>query len=74
MYVNIIYIVSYVCRYFKSHTLLVEQRLEKDKLPEVVRESDAALRYVFLLSLLDTQNIIGLLQFTVALWVFNTTE
>ncbi|XP_068179136.1 cytosolic 5'-nucleotidase 3 isoform X1 [Antennarius striatus] len=30
--------------YFKSHTLLVEQRLEKDKLSEVVRESDAALR------------------------------
>ncbi|KAM9783007.1 cytosolic 5'-nucleotidase 3 isoform 1-T1 [Neosynchiropus ocellatus] len=30
--------------YFKSHTLLVEQRIEKDKLPEVVRESDAALR------------------------------
>nr|XP_033958159.1 cytosolic 5'-nucleotidase 3-like [Pseudochaenichthys georgianus] len=30
--------------YFKSHTLLVEQRLEKDKLPEVVRESEAALR------------------------------
>ncbi|KAG7265288.1 hypothetical protein CRUP_005266 [Coryphaenoides rupestris] len=29
--------------YFKSHTLLVEQRLEKDKLPDVVRESDAAL-------------------------------
>lgn len=30
--------------YFKSHTLLVEQRLEKEKLPEVVRESEAALR------------------------------
>ncbi|KAI5093088.1 cytosolic 5'-nucleotidase 3, partial [Silurus meridionalis] len=30
--------------YFKSHTLLVEQRLEKDKLPEVVRESDVSLR------------------------------
>ncbi|KAK9960372.1 hypothetical protein ABG768_008233 [Culter alburnus] len=30
--------------YFKSHTLLVEQRLEKDKLPEVVRESDVCLR------------------------------
>ncbi|KAM4735544.1 cytosolic 5'-nucleotidase 3 isoform 2-T2 [Anableps anableps] len=30
--------------YFKSHSLLVEQRLEKDKLPEVVRESDVALR------------------------------
>ncbi|KAG7231738.1 hypothetical protein INR49_009982 [Caranx melampygus] len=30
--------------YFKSHSLLVEQRIEKDKLPEVVRESDAALR------------------------------
>uniref|UniRef100_A0AAQ4SA80 5'-nucleotidase n=1 Tax=Gasterosteus aculeatus aculeatus TaxID=481459 RepID=A0AAQ4SA80_GASAC len=30
--------------YFKSHTLLVEQRLERDKLAEVVRESDAALR------------------------------
>ncbi|KAI9520173.1 Cytosolic 5'-nucleotidase 3A [Dissostichus eleginoides] len=30
--------------YFKSHTLLVEQRLEKDKLPEVVKESEAALR------------------------------
>lgn len=34
-----------VCRYFKSHSLLVEQRLERDKLSEVVRESDAALRY-----------------------------
>ncbi|XP_075941105.1 cytosolic 5'-nucleotidase 3-like [Anarhichas minor] len=34
--------------YFKSHTLLVEQRLEKDKLAEVVRESDAALGCVFL--------------------------
>lgn len=33
-----------VCRYYTSHTLLVEQRLEKDKLVEVVRESDAALR------------------------------
>ncbi len=32
-------------RYFKSHTLLVEQRLQKDKLPEVVRESDFCLRY-----------------------------
>ncbi|KAJ8354262.1 hypothetical protein SKAU_G00218290, partial [Synaphobranchus kaupii] len=31
--------------YFKSHTLLVEQRLQKEKLPEVVRESDASLRY-----------------------------
>lgn len=30
--------------YFKSHTLLVEQRLQKDKLPEVVRESDVCLR------------------------------
>ncbi|XP_060761656.1 cytosolic 5'-nucleotidase 3 isoform X1 [Neoarius graeffei] len=30
--------------YFKSHTLLVEQRLQKDKLPEVVRESDVSLR------------------------------
>ncbi|XP_054903057.1 cytosolic 5'-nucleotidase 3 isoform X1 [Poeciliopsis prolifica] len=30
--------------YFKSHSLLVEQRLEKHKLPEVVRESDLALR------------------------------
>ncbi|KAI1885591.1 hypothetical protein AGOR_G00205380 [Albula goreensis] len=30
--------------YFKSHTLLVEQRLQKEKLPEVVRESDACLR------------------------------
>lgn len=38
----------FVCRYFKSHTLLVEQRIEKDKLSEVVRESDAALRYLFL--------------------------
>lgn len=37
-----------VCRYFKSHTLLVEQRIEKDKLSEVVRESDAALRYLLL--------------------------
>jgi len=35
-----------VHRYFKSHSLLVEQRLEKDKLPEVVRESDVALRYL----------------------------
>lgn len=33
-----------VCRYYTSHSLLVEQRLEKDKLVEVVRESDAALR------------------------------
>lgn len=30
--------------YFKSHTLLVEQRLQRDKLPEVVRDSEAALR------------------------------
>ncbi|KAK7885930.1 hypothetical protein WMY93_025551 [Mugilogobius chulae] len=30
--------------YFKSHSLLVEQRLQKDKLPEAVRDSDAALR------------------------------
>ncbi|XP_056261945.1 cytosolic 5'-nucleotidase 3 [Pseudoliparis swirei] len=30
--------------YFKTHTLLVEQRLERDKLAEVVRESHAALR------------------------------
>ncbi|CAF93645.1 unnamed protein product, partial [Tetraodon nigroviridis] len=30
--------------YYNSHTLLVEQRLEKEKLAEVVRESDAALR------------------------------
>lgn len=30
--------------YYTSHSLLVEQRLEKDKLVEVVRESDAALR------------------------------
>ncbi|XP_030225517.1 cytosolic 5'-nucleotidase 3 isoform X2 [Gadus morhua] len=30
--------------YFKSHTLLVEQRLQKDKLPDIVRESDSALR------------------------------
>lgn len=35
----------FACRYYNSHTLLVEQRLEKDKLAEVVRESDAALRY-----------------------------
>lgn len=33
-----------VRRYYTSHSLLVEQRLEKDKLVEVVRESDAALR------------------------------
>uniref|UniRef100_A0A8C6VUZ4 5'-nucleotidase n=2 Tax=Nothobranchius furzeri TaxID=105023 RepID=A0A8C6VUZ4_NOTFU len=33
--------------YFKSHSILVEQRLEKDKLPEVVRESDVALREGF---------------------------
>lgn len=37
---------EFVSRYFKSHSLLVEQRLEKDKLPEVVRESDVALRYL----------------------------
>ncbi|XP_068615756.1 cytosolic 5'-nucleotidase 3-like isoform X2 [Brachionichthys hirsutus] len=30
--------------YFNSHKLLVEQRLERGKLSEVVRESDAALR------------------------------
>lgn len=30
--------------YFKSHSLLVEQRLQKDQLSEAVRESDAALR------------------------------
>lgn len=36
---------SFFLRYFKSHTLLVEQRLQKDKLPEVVRESDVCLRY-----------------------------
>lgn len=30
--------------YFNSHRLLVEQRLEREKLPEVVRESDVALR------------------------------
>lgn len=30
--------------YFKSHSLLVEQRLQRDKLSEAVRESDAALR------------------------------
>ncbi|KAM9309235.1 cytosolic 5'-nucleotidase 3 isoform 1-T1 [Pholidichthys leucotaenia] len=30
--------------YFKAHSLLVEQRLERDKLAEVVRESDVALR------------------------------
>ncbi|XP_034030290.1 cytosolic 5'-nucleotidase 3 isoform X1 [Thalassophryne amazonica] len=30
--------------YFKSHTLLVEQRLQRDKLAEIVRESDAVLR------------------------------
>ncbi|XP_005929556.1 cytosolic 5'-nucleotidase 3 isoform X1 [Haplochromis burtoni] len=30
--------------YFNSHRLLVEQRLERDKLPEVVRESEVALR------------------------------
>ncbi|KAK1173468.1 cytosolic 5'-nucleotidase 3A isoform X3 [Acipenser oxyrinchus oxyrinchus] len=30
--------------YFKSHTLLIEQGLQKDKLPEIVRESDACLR------------------------------
>ncbi|XP_012680042.2 cytosolic 5'-nucleotidase 3 [Clupea harengus] len=30
--------------YFKSHTLLVDQRLQKDKLPEVVKQSDASLR------------------------------
>lgn len=34
------------CRYFKSHSLLVEQRLQKDKLPETVRDSDVALRFV----------------------------
>uniref|UniRef100_A0A3P8RV22 5'-nucleotidase n=1 Tax=Amphiprion percula TaxID=161767 RepID=A0A3P8RV22_AMPPE len=41
------HLLACVFRYFKSHTLLVEQRLEKDKLPEVVRESDAALREGF---------------------------
>ncbi|XP_033854457.1 cytosolic 5'-nucleotidase 3-like isoform X2 [Acipenser ruthenus] len=30
--------------YFKSHTLLIEQRLQKDKLPQSVKESDACLR------------------------------
>uniref|UniRef100_A0AAV2L1U5 5'-nucleotidase n=1 Tax=Knipowitschia caucasica TaxID=637954 RepID=A0AAV2L1U5_KNICA len=30
--------------YFKSHSLLVEQRIQKDKLPQAVRDSDAALR------------------------------
>ncbi|MGH0124176.1 UNVERIFIED_CONTAM: hypothetical protein FKN15_016587 [Acipenser sinensis] len=30
--------------YFKSHTLLIEQRLKKDKLPQSVKESDACLR------------------------------
>ncbi|XP_026872850.2 cytosolic 5'-nucleotidase 3 isoform X1 [Electrophorus electricus] len=30
--------------YFKSHSLLVEQRLQREKLPEVVRESDVCLR------------------------------
>ncbi|XP_028673368.1 cytosolic 5'-nucleotidase 3 isoform X2 [Erpetoichthys calabaricus] len=30
--------------YFKSHTLLIEQGLQKEKLPEVVRESDVSLR------------------------------
>ncbi|XP_074509140.1 cytosolic 5'-nucleotidase 3 isoform X2 [Sebastes fasciatus] len=30
--------------YFKSHTLLVESRIEKDKLAEVVRESGAVLK------------------------------
>lgn len=34
----------HIYRYFNSHRLLVEQRLERDKLPEVVRESDVALR------------------------------
>uniref|UniRef100_A0A8C5FN55 5'-nucleotidase n=1 Tax=Gadus morhua TaxID=8049 RepID=A0A8C5FN55_GADMO len=29
---------------YLSHTLLVEQRLQKDKLPDIVRESDSALR------------------------------
>ncbi|XP_077576424.1 cytosolic 5'-nucleotidase 3 isoform X1 [Stigmatopora nigra] len=33
--------------YFKSHALLVEQRIEKDKVAQVVRESDAALREGF---------------------------
>ncbi|CDQ84157.1 unnamed protein product, partial [Oncorhynchus mykiss] len=37
--------------YFKSHTLLVEQRLQKDKLSEVVRDSDACLRCSDLLHL-----------------------
>lgn len=38
---------AFLCsfRYFKSHTLLVEQRLQKDKFPEVVRDSDVFLRY-----------------------------
>ncbi|MBN3271113.1 5NT3A nucleotidase, partial [Polyodon spathula] len=30
--------------YFKSHTLLIEQGLQKDKLPQIVKESDACLR------------------------------
>ncbi|XP_039592468.1 cytosolic 5'-nucleotidase 3 isoform X1 [Polypterus senegalus] len=30
--------------YFKSHTLLIEQGLQKEKLPEVVMESDVSLR------------------------------
>uniref|UniRef100_A0A8B9HPV9 5'-nucleotidase n=1 Tax=Astyanax mexicanus TaxID=7994 RepID=A0A8B9HPV9_ASTMX len=34
----------YEILYFKSHTLLVEQRLQRDKLPEIVRESDVSLR------------------------------
>lgn len=51
-----------VFRYFKSHTLLVEQRIEKDKLSEVVRESEAALRYRFLQTLQNT---------AVAFWVFS---
>ena len=46
-------------RYFKSHTLLVEQRLEKEKLPEVVRESDAALRYDRRARLTGSQHMIG---------------
>ncbi|MBN3325917.1 5NT3 nucleotidase, partial [Atractosteus spatula] len=33
--------------YFKSHRLLVEQRLQKDKIPEIVRESDVCLREGF---------------------------
>uniref|UniRef100_A0A9J8B7R7 5'-nucleotidase n=1 Tax=Cyprinus carpio carpio TaxID=630221 RepID=A0A9J8B7R7_CYPCA len=51
--------------YFKSHTLLVEQRLQKDKLPEVVRESDVCLREGY------EQFFDRLLQHSVPMFIFS---